>query len=53
MKYYKLNAFGTEWEEIRNGLEINYKLGDYHYINLFNDDLSWKGVGYYTKLNNS
>ena len=51
MKYYKLNAFGTEWEKITNGLEINYKLGDYHYINLFNDDLSWKGIGYYKKLN--
>lgn len=50
MKYYKLNAFGTEWEEIRNGLEI--KLGDYHYINLFNEDLSLKGIGYYKKLNN-
>ncbi|MDQ1341323.1 MAG: hypothetical protein QG567_2481 [Campylobacterota bacterium] len=44
MRYYKLNRNGTNWDEI-NILEIN--IDDYKQIDLYDDDLKFKGIGLY------
>lgn len=52
MKYYKLSLNGKEWLELKNGEELTFKSDDYKWrnINLFNEDLTWKGIGYYNRL---
>ena len=46
-KYYKLNEQGTEW--VLSTLTPDVL--SYRWIKLYNDDLSFKGIGMYPKSN--
>ena len=47
-KYYLLNAQGTKW--VLSTLTPNFL--SYKWIKLYNEDLSFKGIGMYPKKNN-
>mgnify|MGYP003649686973 CR=1 FL=1 len=49
MKYYKLNRQGTKWDELSEQDTIVCKTLDLHSIKLYDDDLNYKGIGYYNK----